>query len=100
MDWSGKGATIIAKTFIKALGTMNSGYFITPKIDLLIGRFPQDVLIVTNGIGTVADYGMLPSNIVVLSKDKVDLEVVISKHLADSDEDRVRNILKEADVRV
>lgn len=98
MDWSGKGATIIAKENIKALGTMNAGCFITPRIDLLIGRFPKNVLIVTNKIVTAADYGELPSNIIVLPRDKVDLEYVINTHLEDDELARVRNILVGANV--
>lgn len=98
MDWSGKGATIIAKTSIKALGTMNDGCFITPRIDLLIGRFPKNVMIVTNTIVTTADYGELPNNIIVLPRDKVNLESVINSHLEDDEKTRARNILIEAGV--
>ena len=98
MDWSGKGATIIAKTFIKALGTMNAGCFITPRIDMLIGRFPDRVQIVTNKIEMAADYGQLPPHINEIPKDEVDLESIIGKHLADVDAERIDNILHEAGV--
>ncbi|KQM11418.1 hypothetical protein AOA80_08350 [Methanomassiliicoccales archaeon RumEn M1] len=98
MDWSGKGATIVAKGQIKALGTMNAGYFITPRIELLIGRFPKDVMIVTNEVVTAADYNTLPSNIIVLPRETIDLEAIISNHLKDDGEVLVKNILKEAGV--
>jgi hypothetical protein len=98
MDWSGKGATIIAKGGIKALGTMSAGCFIAPRIDLLIGRFPKDAMIVTNEIVTAADYSVLPDNIIVLPRDVIDLEVIINKHLKDDYKVLVRNILVEAGV--
>jgi len=55
-------------------------------------------LIVTNKIVTAADYGELPSNIIVLQRDEVNLESVINTHLGDDESDRVRNILVEANV--
>ena len=55
-------------------------------------------MIVTNIIVIAADYGELPSNIIVLPRDKVNLESVINTHLGDDELDRVRNILVEANV--
>jgi hypothetical protein len=96
MDWSEKGGRIVAGEEIKALSTMRRGIFITPRIQLLIGRFPKEAIVVANKIQNVADYGELPDNIMVLPKDKADLFEIIRRHLADDDRTRIRSILDEA----
>jgi len=95
MDWSDKGGTIIAGEEIKALTTMKKGFFITPKIDLLIGRFPQEVTIVTNEIANAPDYGKIPDNIKVLPRDKADIMTVIKNHFSDDNNKKVESILTE-----
>lgn len=88
-DWSGKGGSIIAKEGIWTLTTMLDGCFIAPKIDLLIGRFPPGSLIVANEISKAPDYGSLPSNILVLPKNEVNLEDIISNHIGHDDNDEL-----------
>jgi len=105
-DWSGKGSCIIAKDRIKALCTMMDGCFITPSIDLLVGRFPQDVLIITNEIKQHPDYHKLPKNIMIISKSKCDLSVFIERHILEHhnlikkdkdarDDDRIQKMLMD-----
>jgi predicted Zn-dependent protease with MMP-like domain len=96
MDWSGKGGRIVAGEEIKALSTMSRGVFITPKIQLLIGRFPKEVTIVSNEIPNVADYKQVPDNVMILSKDSANLSEIIRKHISDDDKTRIRSILDEA----
>ncbi len=83
-DWSSKGAYIFAKNGIKTLCTMMDGCIITSSIDLLVGRFPRDVLIVTNEIKQHPDYYQLPENILIIPKSKCDLTDLIEKHFLES----------------
>jgi len=98
-DWSDKGGRIVAKDGIRTLTTMLDGCFIAPRIDLLVGRFPPNSLIVTNEIGNAPDYGQFPANIIVLPRERVDLRRIISARVEWKEVDqRVPLILADAGV--
>lgn len=99
MDWSGKGGRIIAGEEIKALSTMIRGVFITPRIQLLIGRFPKETIVVANEILNIADYQQLPDNVMILSRDSANLAEIINRHISDDDRTRIRSILDEAGLK-
>ena len=95
-DWSGLGGKIVAKDGIWVLTSMLEGCFVASSIDLLVGRFPRNVLIVTNKIDNAPDYERLPSNIIILPKSKFDLSEIIARHLVmPGDHDTIWKILKE-----
>ena len=95
MDWSGKGGKILAGESIQLLGPMMSGCIVTPKIEVLFGRFPKNTLIVTNEITRIEDYGKLPPNIIILPKDKVDISAIIRSHWNDKSEECLKAILAD-----
>ncbi len=105
-DWSSKGAYIFAKNGIKTLCTMMDGCSITSSIDLLVGRFPRNVLIVTNEIKEHPDYFKLPNNIIIIPKSKCDLSAFVEKHILEhqnlvkrdkdaKDDDRIQKMMIE-----
>lgn len=95
IDWSGKGGTVLSQVGIKALTTMSSGCFIAPRIEHLIGRFPDDVLIVANELDNVHDYNVLPPNVIVIPADKADIGEAVSRNLSRPTETRIGTILAE-----
>lgn len=95
MDWSGRGGMIIAGEEIKGLATMNRGVFISPRIQLLIGRFPKKAIVVANEILNIADYEQLPENVKILPRDSTDLAEIIRRHVSKDVKTRIRSILDE-----
>jgi len=95
MDWSDKGGSIIAEDGMKGLATMRKGFFITPRIEFLIGRFPKDTIVITNEIVNIFDYGILPQNVMVISKDQKDIKKIIQKNKSENLEIRLNSILDE-----
>ena len=93
MDWDGNGAKILAIEYMEAIGPMAKGCLIAPRIKFLIGRFPKDFLIVTNGIENILDYGELPSNILILPKEEKDIESIANSYLEKTGDELVKSVL-------
>ena len=95
MDWDGNGAKILAIEYIDAIGPMMKGCLISPKIGRLIGRFPEDFLIVTNAINQILDYERLPPNILLIPKEKKDIEAIAEHNKEKVGDEYVKSVLEE-----
>jgi len=95
MDFSVEGGIVVAGELIERIVPLPRGYIITPKIEYLSGRCPRGSMIFANEIVEHPDYGMLPENIVVIPKDRLDLAKAIGLHISKQDDSRIRGILSE-----
>lgn len=93
IDWSGRGGQLVAKTAIKATTSMTMGCIISSRIDLLVGRYPPEVLVVAGKIGKYIDYGILPPNIKLVDSRRI--ESAIEDHKRDPSTTLTGNVLAE-----
>ncbi len=98
VDWSDRGGNIIAGGNIKAVTTFLHGLFIAHSIDLLIGRYPKDVLIITNRIGSVTDYNIIPNNILILPEDKYPIRDYVKEAFQISEKNKIQFLLSKLPV--
>lgn len=97
-DWSDKGGSIVAHDFIKALISVREGCYISPKIEMIIGRYrPINTLIVTGKDSKIVDYyGYCPQNIIKMDENRI--TQAIEKHQDDDPGDVRENTLNELDI--
>jgi hypothetical protein len=69
VDWSGKGGGLLAGDFIKSTTCLSHGFIITPRINVMAGRYSKDVLILTSSKTNPIDYRILPGNMVIVEEE-------------------------------
>jgi hypothetical protein len=71
VDWSGNGGGLLAGDFIKSTTCISDGFIITPRINVMAGRYPKNVLILTSTRTNPIDYRIKPKNMVIVEEQKL-----------------------------
>jgi hypothetical protein len=94
-DWKKEGPNIYCGGKVEAVGALFKGIVVSPRIDWLLGRYPPETKIISNEVGLITDYDRnnLPSNIVIIDNNTINISKLFTASMDISDtNERIRQI--------